>query len=181
VDTDSSSADFLAVTPTPRTSASTALACGAGSTQAPSSVQGATVDLDLQPVLAISLERSALSFGHAAAGDTPPLLSERVTVTSNNALGYALTVHRSTFQPSDLPLIVTAAAATPGGQLSAALAGGALVPVPASPAADLLLGTTTAAATPGGDVWPLSFGFSALPAAPPGHYTASLTFTVIGR
>ena len=181
VDTDSSSADFLAVAPTPRTSASAANACASTPTPSPSATQGATVNVDLQPVLSISLERPALSFGTAAAGDTPPLISERVTVTSNSALGYALTVHRSTFQPSDLPFVVTAAAAPPGGQLSAALAGGALVPVPASPAADLLLGTTTATAAAGGDVWPLSFGFSALPASPPGHYTASVTFTVIGR
>ena len=180
-DTDSSSADFLAAAPTPRNSASAALACASSPAPSPSATQGATVDLDLQSVLSISLERAALSFGSAAAGATPPLISERVTVTSNNALGYALTVHRSTFQPSDLPLVVTAAAAPPGGQLSAALAGGALVPVPASPAPDLLLGTTTTTAGAGGDVWPLSFGFSALPASPPGHYTASVTFTVIGR
>jgi Lamin Tail Domain len=181
VDTDSSSADFLASAPTPRTSTSAALACGSTTAPAPSTTQGATVDLDLQSLLSISLERPTLSFGSAAAGETTPLISEHVTVTSNNALGYALTVHRSTFQPSDLPLSVTAATAPAGGQLSAALAGGALVPVPAAPAADLLLGTATAAAGAGGDLWPLSFGFSALPAAPPGHYTASLTFTVIGR
>jgi hypothetical protein len=183
VDTDSSSADFLASAPTPRTSVSTALTCAATPTPAPatSAAQGATVDLDLQPVLSISLERPALSFGGAAAGATPPPISERVTVTSNNVLGYALTVHRSTFQPADLPLVVTAAAAPPGGAVSTALVGGALVPVPAAPAADLLLGTTAAAAGAAGDIWPLSFGFSALPAAPPGHYTAALTFTVIGR
>jgi hypothetical protein len=181
VDTDSSSADFLASAPTPRSSVSTALACASTPAPAPSATQGATVDLDLQPVLSISLERPALSFGGAAAGGTPPPISERVTVTSNNALGYALTVHRSTFQPADLPLLVTAATAPPGGTVSPPLAGGALVPVPAAPAADLLLGTTAAAAGAAGDVWPLSFGFAALPAAPPGHYTAALTFTVIGR
>jgi type 1 fimbria pilin len=31
-------------------------------------------------------------------------------------------------------------------------------------------------------VWPTSIGFaSAVPAVAPGHYTATLTFTVIGR
>jgi hypothetical protein len=178
VDTDSSSADFLAVAPTPRTSTTAALSCGA--TTAPSGTQSATVDLDLQPVLSISLERSALSFGGAFAGQTPSVISERVTVVSNDALGYSLTVHRSLFQPSDLPLVVSSAAPTTG-QLSAALAGGARVPVPAAPATDLVIGTTTAAGAPTGDGWPLSFGFSALPAAAPGHYTASVTFTVIGR
>ena len=181
VDTDSSSADFIAAAPTPRTSSSSALACGTSPVPSAGATQGATVDLNLQPALSISLERATLSFGGAVAGETPPLISERVTVTSNSALGYALTMHRSAFQPSDLPFVVTAAAAPPGGQLSPALAGGALVPVPIVPAADLLLGTTTAAGATAGDVWPLSFGFTALPAAPPGHYTASLTFTVIGR
>jgi hypothetical protein len=176
-DTDSNAADFIAASPSPHTTASTAAPCGA---TAPSSVQAATVDLDLQSVLSISLERAALSFGHVNAGGTPPAISERVTVASNNATGYALTVHRSVFQPSDLPLVVSAAAA-PGGQLAPALAGGALVPVPVAPAADLLLGTTAAAGASGGDVWPLGFTFSTLPASAPGHYTSALTFTVIGR
>jgi hypothetical protein len=176
-DTDSNAADFSAVAPSPHTTSSTPAPCGATS---PSVVQSATVDLDLQSVLSISLERAALSFGHVNAGATPPAISERVTVASNNATGYALTVHRSAFQPSDLPLVVNAAAA-PGGQLAPALAGGALVPVPTGASADLLLGTTAAAGAAGGDVWPLGFTFSALPAAAPGHYTSSLTFTVIGR
>jgi Lamin Tail Domain len=179
IDTDSNSDDFLAAAPTPRTSATAALACG--SVSSTNATQGATIDLDFQPVLSISLERSALSFGGVIAGETPSLISERVTVVSNDAAGYALTAHRSAFQPSDLPLVVTASGAPAAGQLSTTLAGGARVPVPAGPAADLLLGTTTASAGTSGDVWPLSFGFSVLPAAAPGHYTASLTFTVIGR
>jgi hypothetical protein len=76
---------------------------------------------------------------------------------------------------------VSASGAPATGQLSSALSGGARVPVPVAPAADLIIGSTTAAAGTSGDVWPLSFGFAPLPAAAPGHYTASLTFTVIGR
>lgn len=183
VDTDSSSADFTAAAPTPRNSSSAALSCGSGSGSgsSPTATQGATVDLDLQPVLSISLERSALSFGGAVAGETPAVISERVTVVSNNALGYALTVHRSPFQPSDLPLVVSATGAPPAGQLSTALVGGAPVPVPALPAADLLLGTTSTTGGAGGDAWPFNFGFSALPSAAAGRYTSSLTFTVIAR
>jgi hypothetical protein len=181
VDTDSSSADFTAAAPTPRNSSATALSCGSGSGSSPSATQGATVDLDLQPVLSISLERSTLSFGGAVAGETPAVISERVTVASNNALGYALTVHRAPFQPSDLPLVVSATGAPPAGQLSTALLGGAPVPVPALPAADLLLGTTNTTGGASGDAWPLSFGFSALPSAAAGRYTSSLTFTVIAR
>ena len=179
VDTDSSSADFTAAAPTPRTSASTALTCGSAASA--NATQDATVDLDFQPVLSISLERSALSFGGVIAGETPSPISERVTVVSNDALGYSLTAHRTAFKPSDLPLVVSAAGAPATGQLSSALSGGARVAVPVAPAADLVIGSTTAAAGTSGDVWPLSFAFAPLPAAAPGHYTASLTFTVIGR
>jgi hypothetical protein len=56
------------------------------------------------------------------------------------------------------------------------------VGVPIAPAADLLLGTSTAPSAPTGDVWPTAFSFlSPLTALPPGHYTASVTYTVIGR
>jgi len=54
--------------------------------------------------------------------------------------------------------------------------------IPVSPAAGLLLGMTSARSAVSGDVWPASVGFaSALLAVPPGHYTATVTFTVIGR
>ena len=104
------------------------------------------------------------------SGSSPSQLSERVTVMSNNASGYALTVHRSAFTPSDLPLGI------------AAPAGGSLVAVPIAPAPDLQIAVSSAPSAPAGDVWPTSVGFvSALPAVGPGHYTATLTFTVIGR
>ena len=54
--------------------------------------------------------------------------------------------------------------------------------VPVVPAADLLIGGASRASASVGDVWPTSVGFSAqLPVTTPGHYTATLTFTVIGR
>ena len=124
----------------------------------------------MQPVLSLSLERSSLSFGSILSGSTPTPLSERVTVVSNNASGYALTVHRSAFAPADLPLGI---AAPPGGSL---------VSIPIAPArrpADCELDDSRA--RPAGDLWPTSVGFtSALPVVGPGHYTATLTFTVIG-
>jgi hypothetical protein len=92
-----------------------------------------------------------------------------VTVVSNNPAGYALTVHRTAFAPADLPLGITPSTA-------------ALVPIPIAPAADLLLGTTAAATSAAGDLWPASVGFTtALPTVSPGRYTATITFTVIGR
>src|SRR5262249_13895979 len=108
-------------------------------------------------------------------------VSERITVVSNNATGYALTVHRSAFQPADLPLGIAGAAPT-GGQIGPALAGGAMAAIPIPPASDLLVGPTTAGTAAAGDVWATSVGFSApLPVVAPGHYAGTVTLTVIGR
>jgi hypothetical protein len=97
-------------------------------------------------------------------------MSERVTVVSNNAAGYVLTVHRTAFSPADLPLGIAPSAT------------GALAPIPVAPAADAVLATTSVATSASGDVVPASVGFtSALPVLPPGRYTSTITFTVIGR
>jgi hypothetical protein len=104
-----------------------------------------------------------------------------VTVTSNQLTGYALTVHRSAFLHADLPLGLSAFA-PPGGQLGGQLADGAMAAIPIAPAADLLIGTTTAPSSPAGDAWATNVGFvSPLPFVAPGRYTATVTFTVIGR
>src|SRR5262249_33505110 len=161
---------------------STPAAPCSGGTPLPAGVsENAAVDIDIQPVLSIALERSTISFGHAASGDTPPAVSERVTVSSNNLSGSALTVHRSAFVPADLPLGLSAAA-PPGGQLGGQLGGGAMAAIPIAPAADLLIGTTSAPSAPAGDPWATNVGFvSALPMRAPGRYTATVTFTAIGR
>ena len=105
-----------------------------------------------------------------------------MTVVSNNPTGYALTVHRSAFVPTDLPLGIAAASAPNGGQLGSGLGGGTRVPIPIAPARDLLVGTTAAPSAAAGDVWPTNIGFtSPVPAVPSGHYTATVTYTVIGR
>jgi len=180
-DTDANPSDFSAAAPTPRNSATPAAPCAA-STPPPQGVsENATVDIDIQAVLSIALERPSISFGNAASGDTPAAVSERVTVSSNQATGYALTVHRSAFVPSDLPLGL-AASAPAGGQLGGQLGGGALAAIPIAPAPDLLIGTTAAPSAPAGDTWATNVGFvSALPMSAPGRYTATVTFTVIGR
>jgi hypothetical protein len=139
------------------------------------------VDVDVDSVLSIALERPTISFGHAAAGETPPAISEHVTVASNNLTGYALTVHRSAFAPADLPLGLSATAPA-GGQLGGQLAGGAMAAIPIAPAAELLIGTTSAPSAAAGDSWATNVGFrSPLPFVAPGHYTATVTFTAIGR
>lgn len=167
-DTNANATDFTSVAPVPRNALSPSASCTGGSV--PSSSASAAVDVDMQPVLSISLERSSLSFGSVVSGSSPSPISERVTVMSNNASGYSLTVHRSAFTPNDLPLGI------------AAPAGGSLVSIPIAPAPDLLLGGSSTPSAPAGDVWPTSVGFvSALPSVGPGHYTATLTFTVIGR
>jgi len=177
-DTGSNSGDFTAAAPSPRNSSSPATSCGGSS---PGVSESAAVDIDIQPVLSIALERPTVSFGAAVAGDTPPAISERVTVVSNNAAGYALTVHRSVFTPADLPLGL-ASSAPSGAQLGGTLAGGARAPIPIAPAPDLTVGTTSSRSAAGGDAWPTTLGFtSALPVVAPGHYTATVTYTLIGR
>lgn len=167
-DTNSNATDFAAAPPAPRNASSTAASCAG--TSSPSPTASAGVDVDVAPMLSISLERSSLSFGSVLAGATPAPLSERVTVVSNNATGYALTVHRSAFTPADLPLAIASAST------------GSLVAIPVPPAADVLLATSSVPSAASGDVWPTSVGFaSPLPAVSPGRYTATLTFTVIGR
>jgi hypothetical protein len=180
-DTDDNAADFAGATPAPRSSSTQGTSCGSTPAPAGGVSQSAAVDIDILPVLSIALERSSLSFGDAVTGTTPAPLSEQVTVTSNNESGYALTVRRSSFLPADLPLGLGASAPT-GGQLGGSLIGGAMAPIPIPPAADLLVGTTAARSAANGDVWPTSVGFvSPLPSVSPGRYTATVTFTVIGR
>jgi lamin tail-like protein len=181
-DTDDNSADFSETAPTPRNSSAAAAPCAAPPPPSGGVSQNAAVDIEIQPVLSISLERPSVSFGNATSGATPSSISEAVTVVSNNATGYALTVHRSAFAPADLPLAISAASAPNGGHLGTGLGGAAKVPIPVAPAADLLVGTTTAASAGSGDVWPTSLGFAGpLPVVAPGRYTATVTLTVIGR
>jgi hypothetical protein len=180
-DTDDNAGDFTAVAAAPRNSTSAAAPCGAVQPTGPSASQSAAVDITIEPILSIALERSSISFGSAAAGDTPASVSERVTVVSNNATGYALTLHRSAFLPSDLPLGI-AGSAPAAGQIGPSLASAATAAIPVTPVADLLIGTTAARSADAGDAWPTSIGFvSPVPTVAPGHYAATLTFTVIGR
>jgi Lamin Tail Domain len=180
-DTDANSGDFSAQPPVPHNSAAAVAPC-AGAAPPPGGVSAnAGVDIDIQPVLSVALERPAISFGQGVSGETPPSVSERVTVASNRATGYALTVHRSAFVPSDLPLGLTAAAPA-GGQLGAQLVGGSIAAIPIAPAADLLVGTTSAPSPPAGDAWATNVGFtSPLPMVAAGHYSATVTITAIGR
>ena len=167
-DTNVNANDFTAVTPAARNASSPSASCAAGT--APSPTASAAVDVDVQPVISVSLERSSVSFGNVVSGSTPAPISEKVTVASTNALGYSLTVHRSAFAPNDLPLGI------------AAPAGGAQVSIPIAPAPDLLIASASTPSVAGGDVWPTTIGFaSVVPVVAPGHYTATLTFTVIGR
>jgi hypothetical protein len=164
-DADDNSGDFAAETPTPHNSASANAACsssGDGGTTG-----GGTVGVDLQPVISLAVDHDTLNFGAVMPGTTPDPLTEHVTVTSSNVSGYSLTVDRSAFTPHDLPLGI-------------GVGSGALAAVPISPDPDLLLGSKTGASVTGGDVWTTNVGFvSPLPALPSGHYTATITYTVI--
>jgi len=178
-DTGDNAADFTDGAPLPRNSAASAHACGSGSTQGPSG--SASVDLTVGSVLSVSLDRPSLSFGTFAAGERPTALPERVTVSSNNAAGYTLTSARTAFAPADLPLALSASAPS-GATLAGALSGGALVPIPVSPAAGLSIGSKSAPSGAGGDVWLTNVGFaSPLPLVPTGRYAATVTFTALAR
>ena len=181
-DTDANASDFASDVPAPRNSATAAASCSGGPPPPTEGVsENVAVDIDIQPVLSIALERQSISFGNAIAGETPASVSERVTVSSNNDAGYALTVHRAAFAPADLPLGLSATAPA-GGQLGGSLGGGAMAAIPIAPAADLLIGTTAARSAQGGDAWQTRVGFvSPLPVVAPGRYSATVTFTVIGR
>jgi hypothetical protein len=176
-DSGDNSADFAAGTPTPQNGASPAQTC----TTAPPPGGSANVALDVASVLTVALDHSALSFGAVAAGDRPAPLPERISVSSNNATGYALQVARSAFTPADLPLALSAIAPA-GAVLGGSLAGGALAPIPVTPAPALTIGTKTTPSAAGGDVWASSIGFSApLPLVATGHYTTTVTFTAVAR
>jgi hypothetical protein len=178
-DTDDNATDFTAAAPLPRNSASPANSCAGA--PSPGSSGSVNVDLDLASVLSVSLDRPSLSFGTFTVGDRPEPLPERVTVSSNNTAGYSLVVARTAFTPTDLPLALSATAPA-GGALAGAFTGGALVPIPVTPATGLTVGTKSASSAAGGDVWATSIGFSSpLPLVATGRYSATVTFTAVAR
>jgi hypothetical protein len=167
-DTDDNAADFATAAPNPQNSSAAATACSV-TPPANGASGSAGVDVDIQPVLSIALDHPTLSFPAAVPGTTPDPLPEDVTVTSNDPTGYTLSVHRTAFTPHDLPLGI-------------GVGGGSLAAVPIAPAPDLSLATASGPSAAGGDTVATSVGFvSPLPVVPAGHYTATLTFTVIGK
>ncbi len=179
-DTDANGADFSGAAPAPQNAATAAAPC-AGTPAPGSAVQAVAIDADVAPVISLALERASLSFGQVLAGTTPSSLSERVTVFSTRSTGYELTVDRTAFTPADLPLGLTTTGPA-GSTVNPVFAGGALAAIPLLTSTDLSLGSVARAAPVSGDVWPASIGFTGpLPSVAPGHYTGTVTFTVIGR
>lgn len=167
-DADDNSSDFTTGTPNPRNSSAALAACSSGGGGGGGGTGGGgTVGVDLQPVISVAVDHDTLDFGSVMPGTTPAPLVEHVTVTSSDSSGYSLTVDRSAFTPHDLPLGI--------GVGSAALAA-----VPITPDPGLLLGSTSGVSATAGDVWTTNVGFvSPLPSLPSGHYTATITYTVI--
>ncbi len=113
-------------------------------------------------------------------GAAPPPVGERVTVSSNAPAGYALSLHRTAFAPRR-PAARRLGERAARHAARTAARGRRRRRRADAPAADLLLGNGDRAQRSPGDVWPTAFSFlSPLPALPPGHYTASVTYTVIG-
>jgi uncharacterized protein len=164
-DTDDNAADFSTGTPSPANAAGPEHPCGASTGGSSGAL---SVGVDLQPVVALGLDRTSIAFGGVSGGGTPSPIAVAATVTSTNAAGYALVVNRTAFTPADLPLGI--------GVGSAALAA---LPVGS---ATLQLAATTAPSAAAGDVVSTRIGFvSPLPAALSGHYAATVTYTVIAR
>lgn len=169
IDTDDNAADFATATPTPKNATAAPTPCGAAAPAAGTSAS-VSVTVDVQPVVAVALDRSSIAFGNVVAGATPAPAAVTATVSSNDAAGYTLGIHRSAFTPADLPLAVVPQA------------GAAPAAIPVAPAADLQIASTTAPSAAAGDAWPTSIGFlSALPVAVSGHYVATVTYTVLAR
>jgi hypothetical protein len=171
--------DFAAAAPAPRNSAAPQRSCAGAPSPGPTG--SVSVDLAVASILSVSLDRPSLSFGTFTSGDRPEPLPERVTVSSNNPTGYSLVVGRTAFAPADLPLALSATAPA-GATLGGALTGGALVPIPITPATGLTVGTKAAPSATAGDVWATNIGFSSpLPLVATGRYTATVTFTAVAR
>ena len=137
------------------------------------------IDADVAPVISLALERPSLSFGQVLAGTTPSPLSERVTVFSTRSTGYELTVHRTAFAPADLPLGLTTTGrrrrsipSSPAGRSR-------------DPAAHEHRPVARLRRPRGARLRRHLAGLDRLhrPAAvvAPGHYTGTVTFTVIGK
>jgi hypothetical protein len=168
-DTDGNAADFATAAPGPQNSSAPTAACSSGGGGGGGPSQDAAVNVDVQPLISLSLDHATLSFPAAVPGTTPAPLPENLTVASNDPSGYTLSVHRTAFAPHDLPLGI-------------GVGSGGLVAIPIAPASDLALATTSGPSAGGGDAVATSVGFvSPIPVVPAGHYTATLTFTVIGR
>ena len=145
--------------------------------------EDAGVDVDIQPVLSLTLERPTISFGAVVAGDTPAAVSERVTVVSNNATGYALSVHRTAFTPADLPLAISGSAPAGGTtRIRARRRRARRHPDRAGCRSDDRTSSGTRSAS-AGDVWPTSLGV--LVAAPDARSRPLLrrrvTYTLIAQ
>lgn len=180
-DADQNGSDLATAAAAPRNSASALRPCTIVEPPPSGVSANASVAVEIESAISISLERTSLDFGRTASGTAPAPIGERVSVVNNNPAGYTLSVGRSVFAPSDLPLALQASAPA-GGVLAPPFAGGGFVGIPAAPAAAIAIGSTSAASPAAGDNWPTNVGFlSPFPNAASGRYTATLTFTVIGR
>jgi hypothetical protein len=136
----------------------------------------ASVTATVAPTLTVSVAPS-LTIPALAVGQTSAPAGLPVTVTSNDTLGYELTVSRSAFTNGDLPLSIQDGTPSDAGMLSD-LAGAAQA-IPTSGALDVghRNGTISGA---GGDVWPTSVVLGPIPQTASGSHVATVTFTVTG-
>jgi hypothetical protein len=113
-DTGSSSADFTAIAPTPRNSATRRATCSSTPPPEPRRSRGRRRRHRHPARALITLERPTISFGTRVAGDTPGrgLRARHGRQQQRDRL--CARVHRSAFTPADLPLAISGSAPSGG-------------------------------------------------------------------
>jgi hypothetical protein len=134
------------------------------------------VTANLVPTISISAPAS-IDFGNVVYGQTYGPKNAPVTVTSNDAAGYQLTVSRTAFSPTDIPLSIELNGSLPSGTVSDLVS--PLVAIPTTPP-DLKVGHSGSITPLSGDVWPTALVLGPVPWIASGTYNATVTFTAVG-
>jgi hypothetical protein len=120
---------------------------------------------------------ATLAFPATPVGASAGPLSAPVTVVSNAAGGYQMSIGRTAFTRGDIPLSVSAASAPAGALLDLSPGVPAAVPTAGTQNVGHRANTTS---LPGGDVWGLAFHLGPVPLVLDGAHSSTVTYTVVG-
>jgi hypothetical protein len=149
----------------------TAVGAGGGGT-----TQGQSVTAEIGSTLALSAPAS-IAFPRLLPGQTSAPVPSAVTVTSNDPAGFQLSVSRTTFTPTDIPLAIRSSAPDVGMALDLLLGVPTAIPTSGGLPVGHRVGTI---AGPSGDVWPTSLVLGPVPNVSAGTYSATVIYTVVG-